>query len=58
MKKISLDLETLAVESFEVSAESETRGTVQGQEAVGVAAAYTADPSGRPLWCSRCCPEW
>jgi hypothetical protein len=58
MKKISLDLETLAVESFEITADSETRGTVKGQEDVGAMAAYTADPSGRPLYCSRCCPEW
>jgi hypothetical protein len=55
MKKITLDVETLSVESFEVAADAETRGTVQGQE--GVAAAWSTDPSGRPLWCSRCCPE-
>ncbi len=57
MKKISLEVETLSVESFEISA-PETRGTVQGQDDAGAAAAFSGDPSGRPLWCSRCCPEW
>jgi hypothetical protein len=53
MNKISLDLESLSVESFEAgSAEGLTRGTVQANEA----AQLLATP-GRSCYRTACCPE-
>ena len=50
MKKITLDTDTLVVESFPTGAETRGYGTVHGLDA----AAYT-NASARPG--SRCCPE-
>jgi hypothetical protein len=52
MNKISLDLESLSVESFDVgSAEGLARGTVQANEAQ-----LLATP-GRSCYRTACCPE-
>jgi hypothetical protein len=54
MNKISLDLESLSVESFEAGgAEGLARGTVQANEA---AAQLLATP-GRSCYRTACCPE-
>lgn len=34
-RKLKLDLEKLAVETFEASADADLRGTVKGQDSVG-----------------------
>lgn len=51
MQKIALDLETLAVESFETDGEApQARGTVEGNERL------LATP-GRSCYRTACCPE-
>lgn len=57
MKKMSLEIETLVVESFAVEAgASAARGTVRGMDAaIEEAAAMWTNLSQRP--CTRCCPE-
>ncbi|WP_420124949.1 hypothetical protein [Longimicrobium sp.] len=53
MNKISLDLESLSVESFEAgTAEGLARGTVQANEA----AQFLATP-GKSCYRTACCPE-
>lgn len=53
MNKVTLDLETLSVESFEPGvAEELARGTVQANEA----AQFLATP-GRSCYRTACCPE-
>lgn len=49
MQKIKLDLDHLAVESFETAGQPEGRGTVQGHATNGQACASAVDacPSGR-----------
>lgn len=51
MKKIALDVETLSVESFEVSgAETVARGTVQAHEAM-------LATRNNSCYRTACCPE-
>jgi hypothetical protein len=47
MKKLSLDLESLAVESFETLAPHEQQGTVHGAES-------PSDPCSWPSHCGTC----
>lgn len=50
MKKIALDVDTLAVESFEAGGEPVARGTVQANEA-------NLATGGRSCYRTACCPE-
>ena len=51
MKKIALNVETLAVESFELgTGEGEARGTVQANEAL-------LATRGQSCYRTYCCPE-
>jgi hypothetical protein len=50
MKKIALNIETLAVESFEAGSEPVARGTVQANEA-------NLATRGQSCYRTYCCPE-
>jgi hypothetical protein len=63
MKKLMLDIDTLAVESFAVGPAAEARGTVLGRETEesvdgGATAAYTCADCPTGYWtCAPCNPE-
>lgn len=54
MKKLSLDLDTLAVESFEVSTEDGRRGTVHGHDSSSEPTRITCTQFTDPCWF---CPD-
>ncbi len=53
MKKLTLDLDKLVVESFASTSAAEKRGTVRGNESVHPAFQYTGDQFN-----SQCHSEW
>ena len=55
MKKIALELESLAVESFATGTEDEGRGTVVGHQQTANNNCYNTN--GRSCYRTGCCPK-